>query len=512
MLARTRIFAVLPLFAVVACGATEKAPFSMERASVASQSYQGASPSSPVAIARDAVSNTEDYKDYGVNAPVSTEKDHLSTFAFDVHTESYAISRRKINEGALPPVSAVRAEEFVNSFDYNYPAATGSPLAVHMAAAPSPFAAGHHLVRIALQAARVTRENRKPVHLVYLVDVSGSMNASDKLPLAQKSLRILTSTLKTGDTVALSTYARAVREVLPPTGIEYKERIFAAISDLNASGSTGMASGIELAYKLAERSFVSEHVNHVVVLSDGDANVGPTTHTEILKIIETHKQKGITLSTVGLGAGNYKDTMMEQLADKGDGNYSYIDSEAQAHRVFERDVNGLLQTVAKDVKVQVDFAPEVVKEYRLIGYENRDVADKDFRNDKVDGGEVGAGHSVTALYDVILKKTGVSPLTVHVRFKSPDGHAPAEEKAFAMPKEAISASFVEAPRDLRFATSVVAFAEVLRESPYASGISLEQVESIARESSWGTPDQSEFAELVRRAARMKPKGGVALAK
>lgn len=454
---------------------------------------------------------TEHYRDYGVNPAVDPAKDRWSTFAIDVDTAAYSISRRKLEDGALPPMEAVRAEEFLNYFDYGYrdePSAL--PYTVHLAAAPSPYTPGHHFVRVAVQAKRLSTAERKPVHLVYLVDTSGSMDAPDKIGLAKKSLKILTSSLKSGDSIALATYAGSVREVLPPTGVEQKERILRAIDDLMASGSTAMSSGIELAYRLAERGRVPGHINHVVVLSDGDANVGPSSHEAILAQIARYKDQGITLSTIGFGQGNYKDTMMEQLADKGDGNYAYIDSEAQARRVFADQVNGMLEVVARDMKVQVEFTPDVVKEYRLIGYENRDVADKDFRNDRVDGGEIGAGHAVTALYDVVFKRTDRSPLVVRVRHKAPDrpraGEDKATEHATAFSPKAIAATFDAAPRDLRFAVAVAGFAEILRRSPYAEGWRLSDAARIARAAGRGLPEEAEFIGLVERAERLAPKG------
>jgi Ca-activated chloride channel family protein len=463
--------------------------------------------SPPAEVAKEGaerIATTEEYKDYGVNPAIDPAKDRLSTFAIDVDTASYSISRRKLLEGTLPPFAAVRAEEFLNYFDYGYASPRDASYAVYLTGAPSPLTAGHHLLRVVVQAKRIASAERRPVHLVYLVDTSGSMQSDDKIGLAKKSLKILTGSLKSGDTVALCTYAGTVREILPPTGVDHKDRILAAIDGLTADGSTAMSSGIELAYNLAERSLVKGDINHVVVLSDGDANVGDTTHEAILKRIEHFKGEGITLSTVGFGDGNYKDTMMEQLADKGDGNYSYIDSEQQAERVFAENVNGLLEVVARDMKVQVDFDPSVVSAYRLVGYENRDVADQDFRNDKVDGGEIGAGHAVTAMYDVVLKRLGGSPFTVRVRSKAPAGSEQATERAFPMPASAVLPSFDAAPANFRFATAVVGFAEILRQSPYAKAWSLEDVERIARASAADRRDQQEMIDLVRRAERLMP--------
>ncbi|WP_438018150.1 VWA domain-containing protein [Sorangium sp. So ce315] len=460
----------------------------------------------PIAAPAPEPQGSEAYRDYGVNPVEDPAKDRLSTFAIDVDTASYAIARRKILEGSLPPYQAVRAEEFLNYFDYGYASPAAGPFAVHLAAAPSPFTVGHHLVRVAVQGKRVPAKERTPVHLVYLVDTSGSMHSPDKIELAKKSLRMLTESLKPGDTVALCTYAGSVREVLAPTGVESKGKILAAIADLTAGGSTAMASGIDLAYGLAERTLVKGHVNRVVVLSDGDANVGPTSHEEILKTIKRARDKGITLSTVGFGQGNYKDEMMEQLANQGDGNYAYIDSEAQARRVFSEQVGGMLQVIARDVKIQVEFDPELVKSYRLIGYENRNVADRDFRNDKVDAGEIGAGHSVTAIYDVELKpaalKGSASPLVVRLRHKAPLGSDKAEETVFRMAPGAVAPTFDAAPADLRFAAAVAGFSEILRHSPHARSWRLSDVEKIARGAASSKGDQQEFIGIVRRASAL----------
>ncbi|WP_437734919.1 vWA domain-containing protein [Sorangium sp. So ce1335] len=490
-----------PARASAAGAAPKKAP-----APALAAAARPAPPPAPIAVPAPEPQGSEAYRDYGVNPVEDPAKDRLSTFAIDVDTASYAIARRKILDGSLPPYQAVRAEEFLNYFDYGYASPATGPFAVHLAAAPSPFTVGHHLVRVAVQGKRVPVKERTPVHLVYLVDTSGSMHSPDKIELAKKSLRMLTESLKPGDTVALCTYAGSVREVLAPTGIESKGKILAAIADLSAGGSTAMASGIDLAYNLAERTLVRGHVNRVVVLSDGDANVGPTSHEEILKTIKRARDKGITLSTVGFGQGNYKDEMMEQLANQGDGNYAYIDSEAQARRVFSEQVGGMLQVIARDVKIQVEFDPELIKSYRLIGYENRNVADRDFRNDKVDAGEIGAGHSVTAIYDVELKpsalKGSASPLVVRLRHKAPLGSDTAEETVFRMAPGAIAPTFDAAPADLRFAAAVAGFSEILRHSPHARSWRLSDVEKIARGAASSRGDQQEFIGIVRRAGAL----------
>jgi Ca-activated chloride channel homolog len=456
----------------------------------------------------------EAYKDHGVNPFVETKQDKLSTFSIDVDTASYSIARRFIGkQSTLPPYQSVRAEEYLNSFDYGYEkpgVQDKAPFKVHYAASPSPFTQGHHLVRIGVQAKSIAPQERQPVHLVYLVDTSGSMGGPDRIELAKKSLEILTETLKQGDTVAICTYAGSTKVVLQPTGIQDKKQILSAIRSLETGGGTAMGSGIQLAYDLASKTLVKGHVNRVVVLSDGDANIGRTSEGDLLKSIEQYKNRGITLSTVGFGSGNYKDTMMETLADKGDGNYSYIDSDREARKVFGEQVEGLLQVVARDVKIQVELDPNVIRRYRLIGYENRDIADKDFRNDKVDAGEVGAGHSVTALYDVELvdpSKSLANGIVVRMRHKPAKnslngGSDTAIENAFPMPASAISSSFEEAPENYRFAVSVAAFAEILRKSPHAAEWKLADVARIAQASSSQRPERAEFVSLVGSASRL----------
>ena len=464
-----------------------------------------ARPPPPPKIPAAQVASGESYQDYGVNRMTDASQDHLSTFAIDVDTASYTIARRKLLEGTLPPPEAVRVEEFLNYFRYSYPSPETAPFAVHMDAAPSPFSRGRTLLRVGLQGRKVSLRERKFAHLTFLVDVSGSMSSPDRLPLAKKALRVLVDNLKDGDTVALVTYAGAVKEVLPPTGLERKAQIHAAIEALDASGSTAMSSGLELAYKNAAKTLSPDSISRVLVLSDGDANVGNTSYEQILKTIAGHVQEGVTLSTVGFGSGNYKDQLMEQLADKGNGNYFYIDSMMQARRVFQEQLGGTLEVIAQDVKVQVDFNQQAVKRYRLIGYENRDLRDQDFRDDRVDAGEIGAGHSVTALYEVELAEgAGTQSLaTVRVRAKKPRGEK-AEESAFVFRREAIASSFDEAPADLRFATAVMASAEIFRKSPYAREWSLDAVLRIARAA---TPESSaerrEFCELLAKAREIK---------
>ncbi|HEX8540046.1 MAG TPA: von Willebrand factor type A domain-containing protein, partial [Cystobacter sp.] len=390
----------------------------------------------------DPVSNTEGYRDHGVNPFVSAVEDKLSTFAIDVDTGAYTLARRKIHSGSLPAQEGVRVEEFLNYFRYSYPGPTdGTPLAVHMDAAPSPYTKGRHLLRVGVQGKQLSVSERKSAHLTFLVDVSGSMSSPDRLPLARRALRMLVDNLRDGDTVALVTYAGNVRVALHPTGMEKKAIIHEAIEALEAGGSTAMASGIDLAYAEAMKTLDGQSVSRVIILSDGDANVGVTSHEEILERIRGYVKEGITVTTVGFGMGNYKDAMMEQLANQGNGNHYYVDSLMAARRIFQEQLGGTLEVIAQDVKLQVEFDPAQVARYRLVGYENRSIADIHFRDDKVDAGELGAGHSVTALYELELKHgAGEGLATVRVRAKKPRGEK-ATEREFRFPGEALASSF-----------------------------------------------------------------------
>jgi Ca-activated chloride channel family protein len=360
-------------------------------------------------------------------------------------------------------------------------------------------------VRVGVTTKAKSVAERKRANLVFLVDVSGSMQSPDKLELAKRSLRILVDNLKDGDTVSLVTYAGSTRVVLEPTGLEEKGRIHSAIEDLSAGGSTGMASGLALAYEQAAKlNKGSESFTRVIVLSDGDANLGPTSHEEMLKTIEGQVLEGVTLSTIGFGQGNYKDETMERLADKGNGNSFYIDTLSQAKRVFQEQLGSTLEVIAKDVKLQVDFDAEQVARYRLVGYENRDIADSDFRRDEVDAGEIGAGHQVTAVYEIETRATtSADPLlTVRVRHKEPKG-TDATEAAFAFGAKDLGASFDAASADLRFAFAVAAFADVLRGSEDAEHWNLEDVRAIAAASAGSDADRKELVELIDRAIALK---------
>ena len=482
-----------------ACSYNSPEPARMSASMVA---YEAAPPAPPQAA--DPQPNTERYEDYGINPWTATAEDRLSTFAVDVDTASYAIARRKLlDEKQMPPKESIRVEEFVNYFRYDYPNPDGElPFGVHLEASPSPFTteSNRYLARIGVQGKRLEAKQRKAIHLTLLVDVSGSMNSPDKLPLAVESLKILTNNLQQGDTVAIVTYAGRTAKLLDPTGIENKGAILEALHSLSAGGGTGMSDGMTTAYELAMAAKKPGEVSRVIVLSDGDANIGPSSHKEILKQIKAYVDEGVTMSTIGLGGGNYKDDTMEQLANQGNGNYYYIDSLKEARKVFGEQLDGTLQVIAKDVKLQVEFDPEKVTRYRLIGYENRDIADHDFRNDQVDAGEIGAGHTVTALYELELAGPPSGQLgTVRVRHKMPEAIT-ATEDAFDVLDAHFRPKFAQTSRDFQFAAAVGVFAELLRHSPHVGEVGFDWVSEVAAAAaSPAEVDRQELLALVKQA-------------
>ncbi|HYH86873.1 MAG TPA: VWA domain-containing protein, partial [Pyrinomonadaceae bacterium] len=326
----------------------------------------------------------------------------LSTFSIDVDTASYSNTRRFLTEGRLPPKDAVRIEELVNYFSYDYPQPAGSaPFSVTTEVAECPWNAKHKLVHIGLQGKRVSNEDMPPANLVFLLDVSGSMNAPDKLPLVKSALRMLTGQLGARDRVAIVVYAGSSGLVLDSTPGDRKGEIVGALERLQAGGSTNGGDGIQLAYRVAQDNFIQGGTNRVILATDGDFNVGVTGDDALVRLIEEKRRGGVFLSVFGFGTGNLNDSMMEKLADKGNGNYAYIDGDAEARKALGEQVGGTLVTIAKDVKIQVEFNPRLVAGYRLIGYENRLLADRDFNDDTKDAGEIGAGHTVTALYEIV---------------------------------------------------------------------------------------------------------------
>jgi Ca-activated chloride channel homolog len=440
-----------------------------------------------------------------IEAPVAATQDHLSTFAADVDTAAYSIARKALVNDRMPPPSLVRVEEVINYFHYEYdpPEDDQHPFSIQADGSRSPVDSSKHLLRIGLQARVIEDPDRLPANLVFLVDTSCSMTPDDRLPLAKKSLKIAAEHLNARDNVAIATYAGGVSLVLPPTPATQRDEILAAIDSLTIGGGTAMEAGLTLAYRQAARMLSDRTITRIIVCSDGDANIGASTPEQMLKQVAVHVSKGVTISTIGYGDGNYKDAMMEKIADQGNGNYYYVDTERQAERVFGRDLTKMLQSVARDVKVQVDFDPSNVQDYRLIGYENRDIADRDFRNDKVDAGEIGAGHQVTAMYELTTKPGAKGTLaTVRVRAKRPRGTR-ASESAMAVPFSLIDRPFEGAPADLRFATAVMGGTELLRRSPHAAGWSYARAISIISDTDpERDPDRAEFLRLMKKASSL----------
>lgn len=345
--------------------------------------------------------NRETYQTLSDNPIVQAAEQPVSTFSIDVDTGSYSNVRRFLNAGTLPPVDAVRVEELINYFRYDDPAPTdGTPFAVRTELAPTPWNTDTLLLRIGVAGREVPTAALPAANLVFLVDVSGSMGAPDKLPLLQSSLKLLVRQLRKQDRITLVTYAGSTAVVLPPTSGAQQTRIVEAIDSLQSGGGTAGASGIELAYKAAQQAYLRGGINRILLATDGDFNVGVTDFDQLKGMVAEKRRSGVALSTLGFGTGNYNDTLMEQLADAGDGAYAYIDSALEARKVLTHELGSTLATIARDVKIQVEFNPDTVKEYRLIGYENRALRREDFNNDQVDAGDIGAGHTVTALYEI----------------------------------------------------------------------------------------------------------------
>lgn len=422
----------------------------------------------------------------------------LSTFSIDVDTASYSNVRRFIKDGQLPPKDAVRIEEMINYFDYAYPQPLGDvPFSVTTETASCPWNGKHRLAMIGLQGKKVALDNTPPSNLVFLVDVSGSMNSSDKLPLVKQGLKMLVNQIKPNDRVALTVYAGTSGLVLPSTSGSQKQEILGAIDRLEAGGSTNGGQGIQLAYQVAKENFIANGNNRVILATDGDFNVGLTNDNELVNLIEAKRKSGIFLSVLGFGSGNLNDSMMEKLADKGNGNYAYIDTQEEARKALGEQVAGTLYTIAKDVKIQVEFNPAKVAGYRLLGYENRMLANRDFDDDRKDAGEIGAGHTVTAIYEIVpagqkvendgieLKYSKVAPsdtqfnselLTVKLRYKEPKAD---QSKLLTMGLMDGGQNIANASENMKFAASVVQFGLLLRDSRYKGNASIGSVVELA---------------------------------
>ena len=447
------------------------------------------------------------FKHYGTNPFIDTEDDHLSTFGMDVDTASYAVTRRYLRGGDLPPPEAVRVEEFVNAFNYNYLPPSAAAFAVHVEGAPSRFGDGKRLqlLRIGIQGRVIPSEDRKDAMLTFVIDVSGSMDMENRLELVKRALTLLVEQLRPGDEVAIVVYGSRARLVLPHTGIEAREEILAAIHSLSPEGVTNAEEGLRLGYTLALRNAKVNTINRVILCSDGVANAGETGADAILKKIRSHVEEGITLTTVGFGMGNFNEVLMEQLANQGNGSYAYVDTLNEAKRIFVENLTGTLQLIAKDAKVQVDFNPQVVSRFRLLGYENRRLEHEDFRDDKADGGEIGSGHSITALYEIKLHEGANGQLaTVFIRYEDPDTHRPSEisEEIFTTQ---LNGRFEAASSEFQLAATIAEFAEILRESFWAQEGSLKAVSQSIEGIAPQIPNEQvdELRHLVSRAIRSK---------
>ncbi|MFC1672030.1 von Willebrand factor type A domain-containing protein [Planctomycetota bacterium] len=473
--------------------------------------------------------NTESYDTIVENPFLEVIKNPLSTFSIDVDTASYSNMRRFLNRGQRPPKGAVRIEELVNYFSYDYPQPDGDvPFSVNVEIAACPWKLEHRLAKVGLKGKEIKTEKRPPANLVFLLDVSGSMNSPNKLPLVKQAMKMLVGRLAEKDTISIAVYAGASGLALPATSCEQKEKIVAALERLQPGGSTAGAAGIMLAYKVAVENFIKGGINRVVLCTDGDFNVGVTDNSSLVSLIEEKAKTGVFLSVLGFGMGNYKDSRMEKLADKGNGNYAYIDTEAEARKVLVEEMSGTLVTIAKDVKIQIEFNPSRIAGYRLIGYENRMLRKEDFNDDTKDAGEIGAGHTVTALYELIpfgtevpspkvdglryqkpeskvdLSETamGGESFFLKLRYKEPDGD---KSKLIKVPVADTGKSYARASADYKFAASVASFGMILRDSKYKGTASYDAVLELAQEGV-GKDEHGyrrAFVELVKKAKRIK---------
>jgi len=452
------------------------------------------------------------FQNYGVNPYVSVAQDHLSTFALDVDTASYSVMRSYIQQGSLPPADSVRVEEYVNYFNQGYPTPSNVAFGVYADGALSPFANdGSYLLRIGVQGYQVTEAQRNPLVLTFVIDISGSMQINNRLGLVKDSLALLVDRLQAADTVAIVVYGSTARVALQPTAGSQKQEILSAIYSLANEGATNAEAGLLLGYELAMGMYRPGSSNRVILCSDGVANVGATGPDEILRKVHGFVEEGIYLTTIGVGMDNFNDVLLEKLADEGNGNYAYIDNMDEARKLFVDELTSTLQVIALNAKVQVDFNSDTVAYYRLIGYENRAVADQDFRNNAVDAGEIGAGHSATALYAVVLRPDAQGLpaqgrlATVQLRWEDPATHQVQEINGNFNTYD-LDKSFYEADAHYQVTVLAAQYAEILRGSPWAYNLSLSQLASMAAETPYTLLDDQdvlEFAQLLQQAAAIR---------
>jgi Ca-activated chloride channel family protein len=445
--------------------------------------------------------NTEQYNRIYENPFLEVTKNPLSTFSIDVDTASYSNIRRFLSNNTLPPKDAVRVEEMLNYFTYDYPQPKGNdPFSINIEMSDSPWKKDHKLVHIGLQGKEIPTKNMPSSNLVFLLDTSGSMESPDKLPLLKSAFKLLLSQLRENDRVSIVVYAGSAGLVLPSTPGNQKEKIEAALDNLQAGGSTAGGEGIQLAYKIAMENFIENGNNRVILATDGDFNVGASSDGELIRMIEEKREQGTFLSILGFGTGNYKDSKMEQLADKGNGNYAYIDGLNEAKKVFVKEMGGTLLTIAKDVKLQVEFNPSKVKAYRLIGYENRMLRNEDFNDDKKDAGDIGSGHRVTAMYEIIpagvnatipevdklkYQETKISDssmnskeiMTVKFRYKDPKSTT---SKLIVKSIEDKHIKTEDTSDDFRFSAAVAGLGLLMRDSEFKGSITAEDIVDMAK--------------------------------
>lgn len=473
-------------------------------------------------VCYDAEFNTESYSKINENGFRDVAKEPLSTFSVDVDRASYANVRRYLNSGQLPPSDAVRIEEMINYFNYNYPQPKGNePFSVNTEMAVCPWNPSHFILKVGLQGKQMDKSNLPPSNIVFLIDVSGSMNAPNKLPLLKSAYTLLVNELRPTDRVAIVVYAGAAGLVLPSTPGSEKGKILDAIERLSAGGSTAGGEGLRLAYTVAKQNFVKNGNNRIVLASDGDFNVGVSSNAEMERLVEAERNNGVFMTVLGFGMGNYKDDKMETIANKGNGNYAYIDNMQEAQKTLVAEFGGTMFTIAKDVKLQLEFNPANVAAYRLIGYENRLLNNEDFNDDKKDAGEIGAGHTVTALYELVpvdapdvaqhtgrvdalkyQKKPAAAKvdynnefLTLKLRYKEPDGN---QSKLLVTTVDGAVPQFEKASNNLRFAAGVAAFGMVLRGSEFKNDLTYFQAIEMLK-SSKGSDEEGYRGEVVRLA-------------
>ena len=533
------LLTALSIGVMVSCGPTPTSTESIDLAfGMNAPQFPGAAPRPQASAAPDSDQaspsgqpsteepNTEDYNRIYENPFLTALQNPLSTFSIDVDTASYSNTRRFIEQqNQLPPADAVRIEEFLNYFRYDFAEPEGKvPFALTTELSNCPWNEGHQLLQIGLQAKALQTDSLSRSNLVFLLDVSGSMSDPNKLPLLKQSLHLLVDQLTEGDRVSIVVYAGAAGQVLPPTSGDHKETILAALDNLEAGGSTAGSAGINLAYQVAQQNFIPGGNNRVILATDGDFNVGPSSESELIRLIEDKRKAGVFLTTLGFGMGNYKDSKMEQLADKGNGNYAYIDSIHEARKVLVEEMGGTLLTLAKDVKLQLEFNPTKVKEYRLIGYENRLLAAEDFADDSKDAGELGAGHTITALYELVpadatsletqksdlkyqetdIKETAFASnelLTLNLRYKAPDSD---QSELLTQPVSDTVTAWSDASENIHFAASVAGFGMLLRNSEYKGKTTFAQVLELGQQSLGQDLGgyRKAYLELVQKAQKL----------